>query len=283
MTDRYAVIGHPVQHSRSPYIHQRFARQTGQDLLYEALDVAPARLADALREFFGTGGKGLSATLPHKQAVAELVQELTPRAAQAGAVNTLSIRDDGALLGDNTDGAGLVRDLTQNLGVSLAGRRVLLLGAGGAARGVLLPLLGLAPQEIFIANRTPERAAALVERFGSFGALRSGSFADVPARRFDLLLNATAASLVEQTPPIPVQTVGTQTFCYDLAYAQRDTPFVRWAQQRGCARAVMGLGMLVEQAAEQFELWRGVRPDTASVLVALRAQLSADIAVSASE
>jgi shikimate dehydrogenase len=281
MTDRYAVIGHPVEHSRSPFIHARFARQTGQDLQYDALEVAPARLAATLQQFFAAGGRGLSVTLPHKGAAAALAHELTPRAAQAGAANTLSMRDDGALLGDNTDGAGLVRDLTHNLGVSVAGRRLLLLGAGGAAHGVLLPLLGLAPQEIFVANRTARRAVELAQRFGAFGKLRAGSLEDIPARRFDLVLNATAASLDGEAPPIPVQTVGTHTFCYDLAYAQHGTAFLRWAQERGCARAVMGLGMLVEQAAEQFELWRGVRPDTASVLVALRAQLGDDAEVSA--
>ncbi|MEO7773179.1 MAG: shikimate dehydrogenase [Steroidobacteraceae bacterium] len=274
MNDRYAVIGQPISHSRSPWIHARFARQTQQDIQFDAIEVVPARLTEYLRHFFADGGKGLSVTLPHKQAVTQLVQELTPRAAQAGAINTILLRQDGALLGDNTDGAGLVRDLTQNLGISIVGRRLLLLGAGGAARGVLLPLLGLAPQEIFIANRSPQRAHELVERFSKFGKLRAGGFEDVPARRFDLVINATAANLAGEKPTIPVQTVGTQTFCYDLAYANRDTPFLSWAQERGCARAVMGLGMLVEQAAEQFQLWREVRPDTSSVLVALRAQIS---------
>jgi shikimate dehydrogenase len=274
--DRYAVIGHPVGHSRSPFIHEQFAAQTSQSLVYTTLDASPENFEPTLRRFFAEGGKGLNVTLPHKEAVLRLVDELTPRAQRAGAVNTLVLRKGTAgisLLGDNTDGAGLARDLLNNHRINVAGRRVLLLGAGGAARGVLAPLLGLKPAELTVVNRNVLRACELVERFRDMGRLRAVGYADLDGEPYDIVINATAASLVGELPAVPPGIVSARSICYDMAYGRDETPFVRWALQRGCARALMGLGMLVEQAAESFFLWRGVRPDTASVLAALAAAI----------
>jgi len=271
--DRYAVIGHPVSHSRSPYIHQRFAAQTGQNLTYTTIDALPADFAATARRFFAEGGKGLNVTIPHKEAAFRLADERTPRAQRAGAVNTFALRAGGRILGDNTDGAGLVRDLLNNHRILIAGRRVLLLGAGGAARGALAPLLGLKPSELTIVNRNVLRARELVEQFSDLGHLRAIGYQDLGNDPYDLVINATAASLAGELPALSPGIVNTRSICYDMYYGREDTPFVRWAHQRGCARAIMGLGMLVEQAAESFHLWRGVRPDTASVLSALTAEL----------
>ena len=272
--DRYAVIGHPVGHSRSPFIHARFAAQTGHSLTYTTIDAAPADFPAAARRFFSVGGKGLNVTVPHKEAALELVDELTPRAQRAGAVNTLAIRAGGqGLLGDNTDGAGLARDLLNNHRIMIAGRRVLLLGAGGAARGVLAPLLGLKPSDLTVVNRNVDRARELVERFRDLGKLRAIGYEKLGSEPYDIVINGTAASLAGELPPLPAGIVDSRSICYDMAYGREDTPFVRWAWERGCARALMGLGMLVEQAAESFYLWHGVRPDTASVLSELMAEL----------
>jgi shikimate dehydrogenase len=267
--ERYAVIGHPVAHSRSPRIHSLFALQTHQNLIYSALDTPPSLLAQRVQDFFGGGGRGLSVTVPHKQTVIALTDTLTERARAAAAVNTLARDPGGALLGDNTDGVGLVRDLTLNLQITLTSRRVLLLGAGGAARGVLGPLLQLEPQQVVIANRSAERAVELAEAFATLGNVRGGGFAELDGSAFDLILNATAASLQGEIPPLPASVLAAGTICYDFAYARVDTPFTRWARAGGAAGAHMGLGMLVEQAAEAFHLWRGVRPLTAPVLTAL--------------
>lgn len=271
--DRYAVIGHPVQHSRSPFIHARFAAQTGQSLVYTTIDATPERFEPAVREFIAAGGKGLNVTTPHKQAAWRLAGELTPRAQLAGAVNTLAIRD-GVLLGDNTDGAGLVRDLVANHHVDIAGQGILLLGAGGAARGVIAPLLDLQPAQLTIVNRDASRARALVELFsgrGFRGAIRALGYDELRGPAQDLVINATAASLAGEVPPLPAAMVDAHTTCYDLAYGRDGTSFTRWAQANGCTRAITGIGMLVEQAAESFALWRGLRPDTAAVLSELAA------------
>jgi shikimate dehydrogenase len=267
--DRYGVFGHPVSHSLSPFIHAMFARETGQDMSYRPFDVPPEELVARVRSFFSEGGSGLNITLPHKLAAVELATELTERAAHAAAVNTLALRD-GKVLGDNTDGIGLVRDLCDNLGVVITNRRVLVLGAGGATRGVLAPLLGLQPEELIIANRTADRAEALAAAFADLGDAHGVGFADVGDDAFDLVINATSASLSGEMPPLPPSAVGPQTVCYDLAYGKDATAFVKWAQSIGCAQALQGLGMLVEQAAESFHVWRGVRPQTASVRAALR-------------
>ena len=276
--DRYAVIGHPVSHSRSPFIHSRFAKQTSQSLTYTTIDATPEDFEATVRAFFDGGGKGLNVTVPHKEAAARLADELTPRARRARAVNTLALRPGNGgtaytILGDNTDGAGLARDLLNNHRISIAGRRLLLLGAGGAARGALAPLLGLKPSELTIVNRNVIRARELVEQFSDMGHLRAIGYQELGSEPYDLVINATAASLAGELPALPPGIVNARSICYDMAYGRDDTPFVRWAHQRGCARAIMGLGMLVEQAAESFHLWRGVRPDTASVLTALSAEL----------
>ena len=263
--DEYGVIGHPVEHSWSPFIHELFARETRQALVYRRHDVAAEQFRGYVHHFAARGGRGLNVTIPHKAAAAALSHELTPRAERARAVNTLSF-DGGRIRGDNTDGAGLVADLCTRLALRLAGARILLAGAGGAARGVLAPLLELGPGEVVIANRTPERARALAREFASLGSLRGCAFSELPPDAFDLVLNATAASLTGEVPRLPDAAVGADTVCYDMVYARTDTPFVAWARERGCRRAVQGWGMLVEQAAESFHIWRGLRPSTAPVL-----------------
>ena len=271
--DQYGVFGHPVAHSFSPFIHGVFARDTGQQIGYRAYDVAPEEFTERVRDFFGSGGRGLNITLPYKIAAVEVVQELTARAAHAAAVNTLALQDDHTVLGDNTDGAGLVRDLCDNLGLVITQRRLLILGAGGATRGVLAPLLGLEPAIVVIANRTAERAEALAAAFADLGVTQGVGFTYVGDTPFDLIINATSASLSGEIPPIPAGAIGRETVCYDLAYGRSAMAFVRWAQQSGCRLAVQGLGMLVEQAAESFRLWRGVRPETAPVLAALKERI----------
>jgi shikimate dehydrogenase len=268
--ERYAVVGHPVKHSRSPYIHTLFAHQTKQHLIYKALDIAPEQLVEAVRTFFERGGRGLNVTTPHKQAAFALADQLTERATQAKAVNTLAPLADGSLLGHNTDGTGLVRDLSINLKLSLGGKRVLLLGAGGAARGVLAPLLALLPKDLVVANRTAERATQLAEEFSRYGPVRGVGLEQLPAGPFDCIINATTLSLNDALPPLPDSSLGPGSICYDLAYGGADTSFVRWARAHGATHAYTGLGMLVEQAAESFLLWRGVRPQTAPVLQALQ-------------
>lgn len=265
--DRYAVFGHPVGHSRSPWIHARFAALTGQALRYEARDVPPGGFPAALAEFLAAGGKGLNATVPHKLAAFAAAERLTPRASRAGAVNTLAVRPEG-LLGDNTDGAGLLRDLVTNLAVDPRGQRVLLLGAGGAARGALPALLDAAPRELVIANRDAGKAVALARESGD-GHPVTGTALDAVSGRFDLVVNATSASLSGAVPALPETAVDPASFCYDMAYGAGPTAFLRWAAGRG-AKGADGLGMLVEQAAESFLLWRGVRPPTAPVLAELR-------------
>ena len=270
--DQYGVVGHPVAHSLSPFIHGWFARATGQTISYRLFDVAPAEFRTWTREFFVHGGRGLNVTLPHKIAAAEFAEDLTPRAIQAAAVNTLVARADG-ILGDNTDGAGLVRDLCDNHGLIITHRRLLILGAGGATRGLLGPLLGLSPAEVVIANRTAERAAQLAAAFVDLGPVSGVGFDELDGNPFELVINATSASLSGEIPPLPPGTVGPETVCYDLAYGKSATAFVAWAERQGCARALQGLGMLVEQAAESFRLWRGVRPNTTQVLAVLKERI----------
>ena len=271
--DEYGVFGHPVAHSFSPFIHGFFARATGQQMSYRAYDVAPEEFSERAKGFFSGGGRGLNVTLPHKVAAVEVAQELTARAAHAAAVNTLALQNDNIVLGDNTDGAGLVRDLCDNLRIVVTQRRLLILGAGGATRGVLAPILGLQPAIVVIANRTPERAEALAAAFADLGVTQGVGFTYVGDTPFDLIINATSASLSGDIPPIPAGAIGPETVCYDLAYGRSAMAFVRWAKQSGCRRAVQGLGMLVEQAAESFRLWRGVRPQSAPVLAALKQRI----------
>jgi len=266
--DRYVVIGNPVAHSLSPRIHARFARATGQDLGYERLLAPVGEFARVAREFFAAGGCGANVTLPFKSEAFAFAGERTARAQLAGAVNTLA-RRDGRVLGDNTDGAGLVRDLVANLGLALAGRRILLLGAGGAAQGVLAPLLAQAPALVVVANRTPGRAQDLARRFASAGPVR-GTGLDAIDGAFDLVINATSASTRGEALAFPERVLAPGATAYDMAYGALARPFLAWARAGG-ARASDGLGMLVEQAAESFLLWRGVRPRTAEALAELRA------------
>jgi shikimate dehydrogenase len=269
--DQYGVIGHPVSHSWSPFIHGLFAKETGQNLSYRLYDVSPEEFRVGIGQFFEGGGRGLNVTVPHKRAAAEICNELTPRAERAGAANTLVLQEGHTLLGDNTDGAGLVRDLRDNLGVAVADQRVVILGAGGAARGVLGPLLALDPAQIIVTNRTAERARELAAEFTDLGPVRGCGFDELQAQPADLVINATAASLKGELPGIDPRIVaGSETVCYDMAYGKGDTPFVHWAREHGCQRAFKGWGMLVEQAAESFWLWRGVRPSTTTVLAVLR-------------
>jgi shikimate dehydrogenase len=270
--DLYAVIGYPVKHSFSPFIHGMFAKQTAQNLLYRLLEIPAESLDDDVRRFFAEGGKGLNVTLPHKQAVASLCKSRTPRAELAGAVNTLIVQD-GNLLGDNTDGVGLIADLNRNLKLELRGKLILLVGAGGAARGVLGPLLEQKPAAIHVVNRTADKAQALADEFKGKGELIGDGFGATQGEVYDLIINATSASLQGVAPPIADSTVNSRTVCYDMLYGNEDTAFTKWARQHGAAAAELGWGMLVEQAAESFFQWRGVRPDTAPVLAAVRSRM----------
>ena len=267
MPDRYAVFGNPISHSKSPLIHAAFAAQTGADMVYEAILAPLDGFAAAIEAFRAAGGRGGNVTVPFKEQAYALC-EPSARAREAGAVNTLSFEGD-RIIGDNTDGAGLIADIVGNLGYSLAGRRVLLMGAGGAARGVLGPLLQGGIEKLVIANRTPDKAVMLATHFAdvhngvegcAYAALEGG---------FDLVINATAASLAGELPPLPDDVFAPGALAYDMMYG-RDTPFLAFAHARGAVCAD-GLGMLVEQAAEAFAVWRGVRPDTAPVLRMLRA------------
>ena len=264
MTDRYAVFGNPIAHSKSPLIHAAFARQAGQDMTYEAILAPKDDFADSVARFAAGDGRGANVTVPFKEQAFALASRRSPRAERAGAVNTLTFDADG-ILGDNTDGAGLVADLTRNLDRTLAGKRILLLGAGGAARGVIGPLLDQHPTALVIANRTVSRAEELAELFDH--AVSACGFAALDAP-FDIIVNATAASLAGELPPLSPGVFTAETLAYDMMYG-RDTPFLEFARKHGAATAD-GLGMLVEQAAEAFTLWRGVRPDTGSVIAMLR-------------
>ncbi|MGE8350643.1 MAG: shikimate dehydrogenase [Pseudomonas protegens] len=271
--DQYVVFGNPIGHSKSPLIHRLFAQQTGQQLEYNTLLAPLDDFAGAARGFFAQG-RGANVTVPFKEDAYRLCDSLTERAQRAGAVNTLSKQADGTLLGDNTDGAGLVRDLTVNAGVSLKGKRILLLGAGGAVRGALEPLLAQRPASVVIANRTVEKAELLAELFADLGPVSASGF-DWLEESVDLIINATSASLSGDLPPIASSLIEPgKTVCYDMMYAKESTPFCRWASEHGAALVLDGLGMLAEQAAEAFYLWRGVRPDSAPVLAELRRQLA---------
>ena len=280
-TARYAVIGNPVAHSKSPAIHAQFAAACAQAMHYTTLLAPLDGFRQTVLEFRDAGGRGANVTLPFKQEAFALADSLTPRAQAAGAVNAL--RFDGMqILGDNTDGVGLVRDIVHNAGIALSGKRVLLLGAGGAARGALLPLLAEEPAQLLIANRTPANAEALLVQareflialpaWPSLAACSFAALADQQGGAFDVIINATSASLQHSLPPLPAQVVGRQTLAYDMMYGAQPTVFIQWAAGHG-AQVRDGLGMLVEQAAEAFLLWRGVRPDTAAVYAQLRQTL----------
>jgi len=266
MADRYAVIGNPVTHSKSPWIHAEFARQARQDMAYERIEAPLDRFADTVAAFRASGGRGANITVPFKaEAFAYCGNAVSERAGAAGVVNTL-IFEGGAVRGDNTDGVGLLRDITVNLGRGIAGMRVLLMGAGGAAQGVIGPLLGARPRHLVVANRTAGKARALAQRYG---AASGGGYEELGGAQFDLLINATSAGLANEAPALAPRAFAPGAFAYDMVYG-RDTPFLAAARAAG-AEASDGLGMLVEQAAESFRIWRGIAPDTRAVLAALRA------------
>ncbi len=268
--DHYAVMGNPVAHSKSPQIHSLFAAQTRQEMEYRAILVERGGLADAVATFASGGGRGLNITVPFKEDAWALTAQRSARAERAGAVNTLVLHGNGEHFGDNTDGAGLVRDLRDNHGATLQHARLLLVGAGGAARGVIAPLLQERPALLVIANRTAAKAVELARAFCDLGHVEGCGLPDLEGQPFDIIINATAASLSGEVPALPGSIVTPQSWCYDMMYGDRPTAFMDWSQTRGAARALDGLGMLVEQAAESFFLWRKVRPDTAPVIAALR-------------
>lgn len=270
MPDRYAVMGNPIAHSKSPLIHAQFAKQTGESLVYEAICVPPGGFVQAVSDFQAAGGLGLNVTLPYKEEAFALAEVRSLRAEQAAAVNTLWFEKNGRRHGDNTDGIGLIRDLCRNQGISLTGKRVLLLGAGGAARGVVGPLLQARPRHLVCANRTGSRARQLAAHFVEQGAVQARSLAQLEDLEFEIIINATSASLTGEAPALPAGVLLPGGACYDLAYGDEPTPFVLWGRAHGAAKSVDGLGMLVEQAAESFYRWRGVRPSTAPVIEALR-------------
>jgi shikimate dehydrogenase len=270
--DRYAVVGNPVAHSLSPKIHTEFARQTGQQLSYQAIELASDGFASGIAELQRQGLRGLNVTVPFKREAWELCHSLSDRAEIAGAVNTLSLLADGSIHGDNTDGVGLVRDLVDNLKIEIKQQNVLLLGAGGAARGVLEPLLALSPARLTIANRSLDRAIALANDFTSFGKIEVVAYTQLSNEKYQLIINATAAGLSQQLPPIPASLLNPAGVCYDMMYnLNKATDFVEWSASQGVKQSFDGLGMLVEQAAEAFFLWRGMRPDTSKIMSMLRA------------
>ena len=280
MTDKYAVFGNPIKHSKSPEIHRAFAVQTLQSMEYNRQLVELHDFANAADRFFQAGGRGLNITVPFKQDAYSYGSRTTPRARRAGAVNTLAMQSDGTVLGDNTDGVGLVTDIKNNLGWQIKAKRLLILGAGGAVRGVLEPLLAEQPQHIVIANRTVDKALQLSKGFAELGYILGCGLDMLEGQEFDLVINGTSASLQGDLPPLPDSLIApsadnSKTACYDMMYSAEPTAFMSWARQRG-ALAADGLGMLVEQAAESFNLWRGIRPDTQHVIDALRLKLAAD-------
>lgn len=277
MTDRYAVFGNPIKHSKSPLIHTFFAGQTQQDLEYTSILVPEDGFSEAVDNFLSSDGdgKGLNITVPFKVEAWQKAECHSARAKMAGAVNTLYRNEAGQLCGDNTDGLGLVVDITRNNGGEICGKDILILGAGGAVRGVLEPILALQPARLVIANRTVAKAEELAELFADHGAVEACSFEQLSGQQFDLVINGTAASLQGEVPPLPDNLLRDGAWCYDMMYAAEITAFNRWAAAHGAEKTLDGLGMLVEQAAESFAIWRGVRPETSELIQELRHQLLA--------
>lgn len=268
--DNYCVMGNPVSHSKSPQIHAAFAEQTRQKIFYQAILVDEGKFKDAIKEFQHQGGKGLNITVPFKHDAWEASDQMSRRAERAVAVNTISFNDEGKIAGDNTDGIGLIRDLTINHKLSIKDKNILILGAGGAARGILDPLFDKQADRVVIANRTVNRAEKLVNIFSDRGDVSACGFDELVSSNFDIVINATSASLQGDVPPLPEGLVNKNTCCYDMMYSAADTPFVAWAKAHGAGIALDGLGMLVEQAAESFFIWRGVRPETGLVIDLVR-------------
>lgn len=271
--DKYAVYGNPIKHSRSPQIHNLFAEQTEQAMSYRSHQVELGKFSDAAKSFFDNGGKGLNITVPFKLDAYEFADQLSARARLAGAVNTLALQDDGTVYGDNTDGVGMVRDIRHNLDWDIADKRVLLLGAGGAVRGVLEPIAKKKPSLIVIANRTVKKAQKLAADFSDFGDIRGCSYEALHGNQFDLIINGTSASLAGELPPLETNILSDEACCYDMMYGAEPSPFMRWSAENMAWAVADGLGMLVEQAAESFCIWRGVRPKTRRVIEAIRESL----------
>ena len=270
VTDRYAVIGNPIAHSRSPEIHLLFAEQTGERIAYEKILAERQDFTQTVTRFFDTRGRGLNVTVPFKNEAFEFVDRATDLAEHAGAVNTIIPQEDGTYLGANTDGIGLLRDLKKSLQLQIQNQKILILGAGGATRGIVEPLLNEKPGELRIANRTEARAEAIAENFRHIGAIQSCGLDTIPVRHYDLVLHATSAALQNRELALPDGIIGPQTCCYDLVYGETLTPFMQWAHAQKAARVMDGFGMLLEQAAEAFYLWRHKRPDTAMASNCLR-------------
>lgn len=275
MIDQYCVFGSPIAQSKSPDIHRQFAMQTGEKIEYTKQLVEVDGFSVAANTFFSSGGKGLNITAPFKLDAFDFADELTERAKNAGAVNTLKKLESGKVLGDNTDGQGMVLDITQNLGWAIKGQRVLVLGAGGAVRGVLQPLLEQSPQCLVIANRTLVKAQALANEFSSYGEIEVCEFPQLDGQEFDVVINATSAGLSGELAPLPDGFLSEDAHCYDMTYGAKPTVFMQWAKQQGAKNIADGLGMLVGQAAESFRLWRGVFPQVAPVIENQRALLTA--------
>lgn len=268
--DKYAVIGNPIEHSRSPEIHAAFAHQTGEAIEYGRILGSLEDFAGDVHRFLAEGGRGLNVTVPFKEEAWRLADELSPRAHTAGAVNTLIRLEDNSLRGDNTDGVGLVRDLSINQGFRLQGKRILMLGAGGAVRGVMRPLLEQQPRRVIIANRTATKAYSLATGMAQLGQVAGCGFDELEGMQFDLIINGTAAGLSGEVPAIPDDILAKGGWCYDMLYSNQATAFQTWGREHQAARSLDGLGMLVEQAAESFYLWRGILPETAPVIAMLR-------------
>lgn len=268
--DRYAVVGNPISHSKSPDIHALFAEQTKQSMSYDRIELPRDGFVDGVKEFFAQAdNKGLNVTVPFKEEAFELCEGLSDRAKRAGAVNTLYCNAEGALFGDTTDGVGLVNDLTRNHQIELEGAKILLVGAGGAARGVLQPILEEKPALLTVCNRTLSKVDTLIQAFADLGEIQKSAF-DALDSKYDLIINASSASLSGSLPPIPEGVIGSKTIVYDMMYGNEVTVFNNWALSHGARKAIDGLGMLVEQAAEAFCIWRGVRPETKAVIASLR-------------
>ena len=277
--DQYAVMGNPINHSKSPQIHTAFAQETGQFIKYTAIHVDVGGFAQAVSHFQGHGGRGLNVTVPFKLDAWKMSDTLSERAKRAGAVNTLILQEDGNIHGDNTDGMGLVNDIVEHLGWAIEQQRILILGAGGASRGVIGPILEKKPASLYIVNRTASRATELVSLFSDMKStetetLAAGGYDSLIGQQFDLVINATAASLQGEVPPLPDDLLSESGCCYDMMYAAQPTAFMAWASQHGVSKISDGLGMLVGQAAESFTLWRKVRPSVAPVIQAIRQSMS---------
>jgi shikimate dehydrogenase len=275
--DRYAVFGHPVSHSRSPWIHAHFARQTGQALVYAAQDVAPEDFEAAVNRFFTEGGCGLNVTVPYKERACAMAQVHSPAVSICGAANTLYLDANGSLCADNTDGYGLLADLQENHGAVIGSSRILLLGAGGAVRGVLPALLAQSPRQICILNLSADKARLLAQQFSGQSEVLAISTEARQGKAFDFIINGTSAGLGGDVPAVPEGAVGKDTLCYDMMYGRGETAFQKWAREAGARESQNGVGMLVEQAARSFEIWRGIAPHTKQVIALLREELSAPL------